>query len=62
MEAAYSEHSIAIHSSLMAGYVNAAPAFVCSNSQTKRQAVSVIFVTFISSLIEVNFCFFRYAY
>ena len=29
MEAAYSKHSIAIHSISMAGYVNAVPAFVC---------------------------------
>ena len=29
MEAAYSEHSIPMHSISMAGYVTAAPAFVC---------------------------------
>ena len=28
-EAAYSEHSIAIHSISMVGYTNAVPAFVC---------------------------------
>ena len=39
MEAAYSEHSIAIHSISMAGYVNAvrAPLLSVSNSQPERQ-------------------------
>ena len=31
-EAAYSEHSIAIHYLSMAGYVTAVPAFVCGTS------------------------------
>ena len=43
MEAAYSEHSIAIHSISMAGYVYAVPLLSASNSQPERQAVSVIF-------------------
>ena len=44
MEAAYSEHSIAIYSISMVGYVNAIPAFVCFEAPSPRgQAVSVIF-------------------
>ena len=43
MEVAYSEHSIAIHSISMVGYVNAVWLLSASNSQPERQAVSVIF-------------------
>ena len=35
-EAVYSEHSIAIHSISMAGYVNAVPAFVCFELPTRE--------------------------
>ena len=70
-EAAYSEHSIAIHSISMApGYVNAVPAFVCFELPAREASsfcdfwklTSSDFIAFISSLIEVNFCFFRCAY
>ena len=64
-EAAYSEHSIAIHSISMAGYVNAVPAFVCFELPAREASrfcdfwklTSCDFIAFISSLIEVNVCF-----
>ena len=54
-EAAYSEHSIAIHSISMAGYVNAVPAFVCfelpareaSSFYDFRKLTSCDFIAFI---------------
>ena len=69
-EAAYSEHSIAIHSISMAGYVNAVLAFVCFELPAREASsfcdfsklTSCDFIAFISSLVEVNFCFFRCAY
>ena len=70
-EAAYSEHSIAIiHSISMACYVNAVRAIVCfelpareaSNFCDFWKLTSCDFIAFISSLIEVNFCFFQCAY
>ena len=42
-EAAYSEHSIALHSISMAGYINAVPAFVCFELPAREATVSVIF-------------------
>ena len=44
IEAAYSEHSIAIHSISMAGYVTAVPAFVCG--ELPAQEVSNKFLRF----------------
>ena len=65
-EAAY---SIAFHSISMAGYVNAVRAIVCfelpareASSFCDFKLTSCDFITFISSLIEVNFCFFGCAY
>ena len=63
MEVAYSEHSIAIHSISMAGYINAVRAIVCfelpareaSNFRDFKKLTSCDFIAFISSLIEVNF-------
>ena len=65
-EAAYSEHSIAIHSISMAGYVNAVRAIVCFKLPAREASsfcdfwklTSCDFIAFIPSLIEVNFCFF----
>ena len=65
-EAAYSEHSIAIHSISMEGYVNAVRAIVCFELPTREASnfcdfwklTSCDFMAFISSLIEVNFFFF----
>ena len=65
-EAAYSEHSIVIHSISMAGYVNAVPAFVCFELPAREASsfcdffllTSCDFIAFISSLIEVNFVLF----
>ena len=70
MEAAYSEHSIVIHSISKAGYVNTVRAIVrvelpaqeASNSCDFLKLTSCDFIAFISSLIEANFCFFRCAY
>ena len=64
-EAAYSEHSIAIHSISMAGYVNAIQAIVCFELPAREarnfcdlwKFTSCDFIALISSLIEVNFCF-----
>ena len=63
-EAAYSEHS-AIHSISIAVCVNAVRAIVCfelpaqeaSSSCDFWKFTSCDFISFISSLIEVNFCF-----
>ena len=68
-EAAYSEHSIAIHSISMAGYVNTIRAIVCFELPAREASsfcdfwklTSCDFIAFISSLIEVNFSFFRCA-
>ena len=68
-EAAYSEHSIAIHSISMAGYVNAVPAFVCFELPARGASsfcdfwklTSCDFIAFIASMIKVNFCFLRCA-
>ena len=54
----------------MAGYVNAVPAFVCFELPAQEASsfcdfwklTSCDFVAFISSMIEVNFCFLRCAY
>ena len=70
-EAAYSELSMAIHSISIVGYVNAVrgiTAFVCfelpareaSNFCDFWKLTSCDFIAFISSLLEVNFCFFKY--
>ena len=64
-EVAYSEHSIAIHSISMAGCVNAVWAIVCFELPAREASsfcdfwklTSWDFIAFISSLIEVNFCF-----
>ena len=64
-EAAYSEHSIAIHSISMAGYVNAVTTFVCFELPAQEASsfcdlwklASCAFIAFISSLIELNFGF-----
>ena len=63
MEAAYSEHSIAIS---IAGYVHAVPAFVCFELPAREASsfcdfwklTSCNFFAFISSLTEENFSFF----
>ena len=68
-EAAYSEHSIAIHSISMAGYVNAVPAFVCFELPARGassfcdfwKSTSCNFIAFISSMIKVIFYFLRCA-
>ena len=64
-EAAYSEHSIVIHSISMAGYVHAVPALVCFELPAREASsfcdflklTSCDFIAFISSLIELNFFF-----
>ena len=65
-EAAYSDHSIAIHSISMAGCINAVRAIVCFELPARKASnfcdfwklTSWNFIAFISSLIEVHFCFF----
>ena len=69
-EAAYSDNSIAINSIAMAGCVNAVRAIVCFELPAQEASsfcdiwklTSCDFIVFISSLIEVNFSFFRCAY
>ena len=69
-ELAYSEHSIAIHSISMAGYVNDVPAIVCFELPAREASsfcdfwklTSCDYISSISSLIEVNFYFFTCAY
>ena len=62
-EAAYSEHSIAIHAISMASYVNAVRAIVCFELPAREASsfcdfwklTSCDFIAFISSLIVVDF-------
>ena len=64
-EAAYSEHSIAVHSSSMASYVTTVPAFVCRELQVweasifcdKKKMNSFDFTTYFSILTQANLCF-----
>ena len=65
MEAAYSEHSIAVHSISIAGYVIPVPAFVCGKLPGREASsfcdfwklTSCDFTTFFNFLTQANLCF-----